>query len=95
MPVYSGGAAVREYLLGRGIRYVAYAYKRQANFSPKYYADYTLPAAGNVLRRQAAGSLAFQADVEDIAAHCRVIYRNGEEEVIDLATAATQGAGAE
>ncbi len=90
MPVFSGGRAVRDYLLAHHIRYVAYAYRRQANFSRQYYADYATPAAGSVLRRQAAESFAFQDDLTEIAANCATLYKNPEEILLDLATPITQ-----
>ena len=84
MPVYAGGAAVREYLRGRGIRYVLYGYRREAGFPRAAYGHYVEPVNGAVVRRQAAGSFAFQADLRELEGEAGVIYRNGEEEVLDL-----------
>jgi hypothetical protein len=90
MPLYAGPRAVQEYLLRVGIRYVAYSYARKANFAPiGIYKNYADPSTGKVLSRQARGSFLFQSELEEIARHCRIIFRNDEEEVIDLATPAS------
>jgi hypothetical protein len=84
MPVYSGGRAVAAYLRGLGIRYVVYGYGREAGFPRAAYGNYVEPVNGAVVRRQAAGSFAFQADLRELEGEAGVIYRNGEEEVLDL-----------
>lgn len=85
MPLYQGPRAVREYLLSVGIRYVGYSYARKANFAPiGIYQSYADPSTGKVLSRQARGSFLFQSELEEIARHCRILFRNDEEEVIDL-----------
>jgi hypothetical protein len=88
MPVYSGGPAVADYLRHLGIRYVAYDYARHAAFPPENYSNYLAPLNGDVVRRQAAGSFAFQDDLHQMEARERIIYRNGEEEILDLGPAA-------
>jgi hypothetical protein len=81
---------VQQYLLRVGIRYVAYSYARKANFAPiGIYKNYADPSTGKVLSRQARGSFLFQSELEEIARHCRIIFRNDQEEVIDLATPAS------
>ncbi|HVV73407.1 MAG TPA: hypothetical protein VHI52_18185, partial [Verrucomicrobiae bacterium] len=89
LPVYSGPAAVRNYLLAHHLRYLAYAYRSKANFPPENYSNYLQPLNGNVIRRQAAGSFAFQQDLDSLQNTCRILYNDGTNELLDLASPAT------
>jgi hypothetical protein len=82
MPVFQGPEKLAAYLLGVSIRYVAYAYANEAEFSAS---DATLQANIPLIMFDAKLAFDFQDNLAALMRTRRVGYDDGKRAVIDLA----------
>jgi hypothetical protein len=84
MPIFEGGEALAGYLLESRIRYVAFSYKSEANYSIRRFRE-RLKHSHSVQRAVAAHVFAFNESLQDLGRTRKRIYDDGEMWVLDLA----------
>jgi hypothetical protein len=82
LPIFEGGLEMREYLLNKRIRYVAFRYSDL--FTREVYEGRLLEAPWSWVRVEAENAFAFQDNLSDLATKYRVPYDDGEQMLIDL-----------
>jgi hypothetical protein len=83
MPVFAGPERLAQYLLDASIRYVAYAYANEAQF-PAAEVD-RIMNRGEWLESEARMALDFQGNLDRLMRMRRLVYKDPERVVIDLA----------
>lgn len=84
MPFFQGGEALADYLVGQSIRYIAYSYKSEANFSEeKFKYRLELKMRPWVLS-QVQHTFDFQKNLVELGQTRKRIYDDGEAFVLDL-----------
>jgi hypothetical protein len=85
MPFLQGGEPLARYLCDQSVRYVAYSYRKEANFSKKAFEHRLAPEALPWNRAQAKHALDFQANLAELGDTRRRIFDDGDVFVLDLA----------
>jgi hypothetical protein len=86
MPSFQGGEILARYLCEQSVRYVAYSYRKEANFSRETFEHRLAPEALPWNRAQAAHALDFQDNLVELGGSRRRIFDNGDVFVLDLGT---------
>jgi hypothetical protein len=84
MPFFRGGEPLAQYLCGHSVRYVAYSYRKEANFSRRLHWDRLEPGVFPWTRAQAMHALDFQDNLVELGQSRRRIFDNGDVFVLDL-----------
>jgi hypothetical protein len=84
MPYKKGPEALATYLYNNKIRYIAYAYKYQANFSKEQFSNRLNPKMNAWIRTEAGNTFDFQDNLDQLGSTRKRIYDDGENFVIDL-----------
>lgn len=84
LPVFEGGDAIRDYLVGQGIRYLAFSYRTDANFSRERFGARLDPGFHPVPRHLAEIAFAFDEALHELATTRRKLYDDGDTFVLDL-----------
>ncbi len=85
MPLGRGPEPLARYLLGRGIRYVAYSYRLQADYPEAYFGWMAGPDQPPWDRYQARFAFDFQSNLAALGKTRRHLYDDGSTFVLDLA----------
>jgi hypothetical protein len=86
LPFKKGSEAMADYLIGSGIRYVAYSYALEGGFSYENFKDRLEPGINLWVRTEAEHAFDFQDNLRDLGTTRRRVYDDGEIFVLDLAT---------
>lgn len=89
MPFFQGAEPLARYLCGQSVRYVAYSYRTEANFSREAFDHRLDPEEFAWTRTQARHALDFQDNLMQLSLTRRRIYDDGDIFVLDLAVSAT------
>jgi len=89
MPFFQGGEPLARYLCDQSVRYVAYSYRTQANFSRRKFAYRLDPSEFPWTRTQARHAFDFQDNLTELGETRRRIFDNGDVFVLDLGVSAT------
>jgi hypothetical protein len=89
MPFSLGGEPLARYLCAHFVRYVAYSYQSQANFSRRAFKRRLAPGALPWNRAQAKHALDFQANLTELGRTRRRIFDDGDVFVLDLGVSPT------
>lgn len=84
IPLNSGSEAMSDYFLSNNIKYIAYSYGNEANFSRGSVSGMLLPHVNPLLRAIAEKGLAFQDYVMELSKIKKVVYDDGKNLVLDL-----------
>jgi hypothetical protein len=88
MPSFEGGEPLGRYLCGQSVRYVAYSYRKEANFSREAFGHRLAPEALPWNRAQAEHALDFQDNLMALGRSRLRIFDNGDVFVLDLGASA-------
>jgi hypothetical protein len=83
MPSFKGDEALANYLISKSIRYVAYSYANEANFSWKLYGK-RINHGNNQIRTTARHTFDFQYNLKQLGKTRKRIYDDGYIFVLDL-----------
>ena len=83
MPSFKGAEALANYLISKSIRYVAYSYANEANFSWKLYGK-RINHGNNTIRTLARHAFDFQNNLKQLGKTRKRIYDDGYIFVLDL-----------
>ena len=86
MPSFKGEEALADYLLSQSIRYVAYSYADEANFSRKSFEVILSPEWPFWLQNQTLNTFEFQDSLQKLGETRKRIYDDGKNFVINLST---------
>lgn len=86
MPSFKGEEALANYLVSKSIRYVAYSYANEANFSRKSLEPKFTPELPFWVRNQAYNTWEFQDSLQKLGETRKRVYDDGENFVIDLSS---------
>ena len=86
MPSFKGEEALADYLVSQSIRYVAYSYGNEANFSRKILEVRLNPEWSFWIRNQASNTFEFQDSLQKLGETRKRIYDDGENFVLDLSS---------
>ncbi len=86
MPAFQGPDAVSNYLLSKGIRYLAYSYGSQANFTRAEFGKRLEPEVNVNLRVGAKMAFDFEDNLAQLGKTRKRIFDDGKNFVLDLAT---------
>jgi hypothetical protein len=89
MPFFHGAEPLAHYLCAQSVRYVAYSYRTEANFSREAFDHRLDPEEFAWTRTQARHALDFQDNLMQLSLTRRRIYDDGDIFVLDLAVSAT------
>jgi hypothetical protein len=84
MPFFQGAEPLAHYLCGHSVRYVAYSYRKEANFPRRLHEDRLDPGTFSWTRTQAIHALDFQDNLTELGQTRRRIFDNGDVFVLDL-----------
>ncbi len=84
IPLKSGGEVMAEYFLSHDIKYIAYSYGNEANFSRVSVSGMLKPHVNPILRAISENGLAFQDNTVELSKSRKIIYDDGKNFVIDL-----------
>ncbi len=84
MPFFQGGEPLARYLCAQSVRYVAYSYRKEANFPRKLHEGRLDPGVFSWTRAQARHALDFQDNLMELGQTRRRIFDNGDVFVLDL-----------
>jgi hypothetical protein len=84
MPSFKGEEALADYLVSQSIRYVAYSYANEANFTRHVFEPTLIPSSYKWLINQALNALEFQDSLQKLGKTRKRIYDDGQNFVIDL-----------
>jgi hypothetical protein len=82
MPSFKGEETLADYLVSHSIRYVAYSYANEANFTRDYFEPRLMPSSW--VKNQALNALEFQDSLQKLGKTRKRIYDDGQNFVIDL-----------
>jgi hypothetical protein len=88
MPFLRGGEPLARYLCTQSVRYVAYSYRTEANFTRARHEYRLAPGALPWNQAQAKHTLDFQANLTELGRTRRRIFDNGDVFVLDLGVSA-------
>ncbi len=94
MPAGSDAAELQRYLVGEGIRYLAWDYATEAGFGRERYGKRLDPGAFRVERSEAQDSFDFQTALEALRATRPLVFERHGMAVIDLGKEPPPGASA-
>lgn len=84
MPFFEGSEALSAYLLSKNIRYVAYSYATESNFTREMF-DRNLKSTMNIwLRTAAKDTFDFQDNLKELGATRKKLFDDGQNFVLDL-----------
>jgi hypothetical protein len=83
MPSFKGAEVLANYLISKSIRYVAYSYANEANFSWKLYGK-RINHGNNQIRTTARHAFDFQNNLKQLGETRKRIYDDGHIFVLDL-----------
>ena len=86
MPSFKGEEALADYLVSQSIRYVAYSYANEANFSRKSFEIILSPEWPFWLQNQTLNTFEFQDSLQKLGETRKRIYDDGQNFVIDLSS---------
>ena len=84
MPSFKGEETLADYLVSHSIRYVAYSYANEANFTRHIFEPTLIPSSYKWLINQALNALEFQDSLQKLGKTRKRIYDDGQNFVIDL-----------
>jgi hypothetical protein len=84
MPSFKGEETLADYLVSHSIRYVAYSYANEANFTRQFLDPTLIPSRYTWLRNQALNTFEFQESLQKLGKTRKRIYDDGQNFVIDL-----------
>ncbi|MFH1968373.1 MAG: hypothetical protein ABIJ84_03230 [bacterium] len=84
IPLKSGGEAMANYFLSHDIKYIAYSYGNEANFSRASVSGMLKPHVNPLLRAISENGLAFQDNTMELSKTRQIIYDDGKNFVLDL-----------
>lgn len=85
MPTFKGGEALAQYLQGLAIRYVAFSYRTEANYSQQRFGERLTPQTHPAYRAIAAHVFDFNQSLQQLGRSRKRIYDDGDIFVLDLA----------
>jgi hypothetical protein len=89
MPFFTGSEPLARYLLANSIRYIAYDYASEANFSSKRYSIRLEPSKVPAVRNSARLTFEFQDNLAALGNTRKRIYDDGATFVLDLSERAS------
>jgi hypothetical protein len=89
MPFFLGGEPLARYLCRQSVRYVAYSYRKEANFSREAFEHRLDPGQFTWTRAQALHALDFQDNLTELGRTRRRIFDDGDVFVLDLGLSPT------
>jgi hypothetical protein len=92
MPSFQGAEALAAYLIGQGVRYVAYSYRSEAGFDLERWGHRRHEETHPWTRAQARLAFDFQRSLDELGKTRAIVHDDGDVFVIDLARA-TRGRG--
>jgi hypothetical protein len=95
MPSFQGAEALAAYLLGQGVRYVAYSYRSEAGFDLARWGHRLDQATHPWTRAQARLAFDFQRSLDELGTTRERVFDDGDVFVLDLTRASPGGAGAD
>ncbi len=84
VPLKSGSEAMSDYFLSHHIKYIAYSYGNEANFSRGSVSGMLLAHVNPLLRAIAENGLAFQDYTVELSKTRKIIYNDGKNFVLDI-----------
>ena len=84
MPSFKGEETLADYLVSHSIRYVAYSYANEANFTRQVFDPTLIPSGYTWLKNQALNAFEFQESLQKLGKTRKRIYDDGQNFVIDL-----------
>lgn len=84
IPLKSGSEAMADYFLYHNLKYVAYSYGNEANFSRVSVSGMLKPHVNPLLRSISENGLAFQDYTVELSKTRKIIYDDGKNFVIDM-----------
>ena len=85
LPLFQGSEHLANYLLSKSVRYVAYSYKNEANFSRATAGSMLRPHVNPLFRMETVNIFDFQDNLMSLASSRKKIYDDGKNFVPDLA----------
>jgi hypothetical protein len=92
MPSFQGAEALAAYLIGQGVRYVAYSYRSEAGFDLERWGHRRHEETHPWTQAQARLAFDFQRSLDELGKTRAIVHDDGDVFVIDLARA-TRGRG--
>ena len=84
MPSFKGEETLADYLVSHSIRYLAYSYANEANFTRHFFEPTLIPSSYKWLINQALNAFEFQDSLQKLGKTRKRIYDDGQNFVIDL-----------
>ena len=84
IPLKSGSEAMADYFLSHNLKYIAYSYGNEANFSRVSVSGMLKPHVNPLLRAISENGLAFQDYTVELSKTRKIIYDDGKNFVLDL-----------
>jgi len=84
MPAFKGPELLAEYLIGNGIRYVAYSYSDEAAYSHESFGERLAPSVNAWIRSRAQNTFDFQDNITRLGANRKRVFDNGSIFILDL-----------
>lgn len=86
LPFRRGPESLASYLLDRGIRYIAYSYAEEANFTMATYGDRLTLNTNPWVRTEAEHAFDYQDNLKTLGLSRKILYDDGKIFVLDLKT---------